>query len=130
MRRWSPSLEENRCCIRKSMRLPLVWWHAKFRLPLYECAAPRETFRQVYTVAILLLSVSTSMVSRNAMMSWYAASTFDVAVQAIKAAKGAGFRVTTNTTVFEGENVEALRAFFDYASTLGVDGMMVSPGYS
>ena len=31
---------------------------------------------------------------------------------------------------FEGENVEALRAFFDYASALGIDGMMVSPGYS
>src|SRR5215467_9080809 len=56
--------------------------------------------------------------------------TFDVAIQAIKAAKGAGFRVTTNTTVFEGENVEALRAFFDYASALGTEGMMVSPGYS
>jgi hopanoid biosynthesis associated radical SAM protein HpnH len=56
--------------------------------------------------------------------------TFDIAVQAIKAAKGAGFRVTTNTTVFEGENAEALRAFFDYAAALGIDGMMVSPGYS
>ena len=56
--------------------------------------------------------------------------TFDSAIQAIKAAKDAGFRVTTNTTVFEGENVEALRAFFDYASALGIDGMMVSPGYS
>src|SRR5215813_15059369 len=42
--------------------------------------------------------------------------TFDVAIQAIKAAKGAGFRVTTNTTVFDGESAEALRAFFDYAS--------------
>jgi len=56
--------------------------------------------------------------------------TFDVAIQAIQAAKKAGFRVTTNTTVFEGENVEGLRAFFDYASALGIDGMMVSPGYS
>jgi hopanoid biosynthesis associated radical SAM protein HpnH len=56
--------------------------------------------------------------------------TFDVAIQAIQAAKGAGFRVTTNTTVFEGEDAEALRAFFDYASALGIDGMMVSPGYS
>ena len=56
--------------------------------------------------------------------------TFDIAVQAIQAAKGAGFRVTTNTTVFEGENPEELRRFFDYVSTLGIDGMMVSPGYS
>jgi len=38
--------------------------------------------------------------------------TFDIAVRAIKTAKAAGFRVTTNTTVFEGENAEALRAFF------------------
>lgn len=56
--------------------------------------------------------------------------TFDIAVQAIQAAKAAGFRVTTNTTVFEGEDAEALRTFFDYASGLGIDGMMVSPGYS
>jgi hopanoid biosynthesis associated radical SAM protein HpnH len=56
--------------------------------------------------------------------------TFDIAVRAIKAAKAAGFRVTTNTTVFEGENPEALRQFFDFVSTLNTDGMMVSPGYS
>jgi hopanoid biosynthesis associated radical SAM protein HpnH len=56
--------------------------------------------------------------------------TFDIAIEAIKAAKAAGFRVTTNTTVFEGENPEELRQFFDYVSTLGIDGMMISPGYS
>jgi hopanoid biosynthesis associated radical SAM protein HpnH len=56
--------------------------------------------------------------------------TFDIAIRAITAAKEAGFRVTTNTTVFEGESPEALREFFDYVSTLGIDGMMVSPGYS
>jgi hopanoid biosynthesis associated radical SAM protein HpnH len=56
--------------------------------------------------------------------------TFDIAINAIKAAKAAGFRVTTNTTVFEGENPEELRQFFDFISTLGIDGMMVSPGYS
>jgi hopanoid biosynthesis associated radical SAM protein HpnH len=56
--------------------------------------------------------------------------TFDIAIQAIKAAKAAGFRVTTNTTVFEGENPEALRQFFDFVTTLGTDGLMISPGYS
>ncbi len=56
--------------------------------------------------------------------------TFDTAVSAIKATKDAGFRVTTNTTVFEGENPAELRKFFDFATTLGIDGMMVSPGYS
>lgn len=56
--------------------------------------------------------------------------TFDIAIEAIRAAKAAGFRVTTNTTVFEGENPEELRQFFDFVSTLGIDGMMISPGYS
>ncbi|MCM1982469.1 adenosyl-hopene transferase HpnH [Lyngbya confervoides] len=55
---------------------------------------------------------------------------FDTAVQAIKAAKAQGFRVTTNTTIFEGADPQEMQEFFDFVSTLGVDGMMVSPGYS
>ncbi|MBE9241574.1 adenosyl-hopene transferase HpnH [Synechocystis salina LEGE 00031] len=55
---------------------------------------------------------------------------FDKAVAAIKAAKAKGFRVTTNTTVFEGANVAEMQVFFDYLQTLGIDGMMISPGYS
>ncbi len=56
--------------------------------------------------------------------------TFDLAVAAIKEAKAKGFRVTTNTTVFEGTQPEEMHAFFDFVSSLGVDGMMISPGYS
>ncbi len=55
---------------------------------------------------------------------------FDIAVQAIKAAKSKGFRVTTNTTVFEGANPQEMQKFFDFLATLEVDGMMISPGYS
>lgn len=55
---------------------------------------------------------------------------FDVAVKAIKAAKAQGFRVTTNTTVFEGADPAQMQEFFDFVQSLGVDGMMVSPGYS
>jgi hopanoid biosynthesis associated radical SAM protein HpnH len=55
---------------------------------------------------------------------------FDTAVQAIRAAKARGFRVTTNTTVFAGADPKAMQEFFDFVSRLGVDGMMVSPGYS
>jgi hopanoid biosynthesis associated radical SAM protein HpnH len=55
---------------------------------------------------------------------------FDIAVRAIKTALARGFRVTTNTTVFEGEDPQELRRFFDFARDLGVNGMMISPGYS
>jgi hopanoid biosynthesis associated radical SAM protein HpnH len=55
---------------------------------------------------------------------------FEVAVRAIKTAKARGFRVTTNTTVFDGENAAELHEMFDFLSELGVDGMMISPGYS
>lgn len=55
---------------------------------------------------------------------------FDQAISAIRAAKAQGFRVTTNTTVFEGTDPKEIQALFDYLTTLGVDGMMVSPGYS
>lgn len=55
---------------------------------------------------------------------------FDKAVAAIKAAKAKGFRVTTNTTIFEGAKPEEVQKFFDFVQTLGIDGMMISPGYS
>ncbi|MFO0904892.1 MAG: adenosyl-hopene transferase HpnH [Pirellulales bacterium] len=55
---------------------------------------------------------------------------YDAAVQAIKAARERGFRVTTNSTIFRGFDVERLRGFFEEMMRLGVEGMMVSPGFS
>lgn len=55
---------------------------------------------------------------------------YDQAVKAIKAAKKKGFRVTTNTTLFDGENPQDVRNFFDTAMEIGVDSMTISPGYS
>ncbi len=55
---------------------------------------------------------------------------FDKAIVGIKAAKAKGFRVTTNTTVFEGTDPKEMQEFFDFLETLGTDGMMISPGYS
>jgi hopanoid biosynthesis associated radical SAM protein HpnH len=58
------------------------------------------------------------------------AGAFDIAIRAIQAAKARGFRVNTNTTVFDGEKPEHLHAMFDLVMGLGVDGMTISPGYS
>jgi hopanoid biosynthesis associated radical SAM protein HpnH len=55
---------------------------------------------------------------------------YDTAVEAIRKALERGFRVTTNTTLFEGANPERMRKFFDDMMALGVEGMMISPGYS
>jgi hopanoid biosynthesis associated radical SAM protein HpnH len=55
---------------------------------------------------------------------------FDQAVSAIRAALGRGFRVTTNTTLFDGSDPERTARFFDFAMDLGVEGLMVSPGYA
>jgi hypothetical protein len=38
--------------------------------------------------------------------------------------------VTTNTTLFDGADPASVRAFFDEMMALGVEGMMLSPGYS
>jgi hopanoid biosynthesis associated radical SAM protein HpnH len=55
---------------------------------------------------------------------------YEIALEAIRAAVGAGFRVTTNTTVFEGADSQSVRAFFTEMMDAGVEGMMISPGYS
>ena len=55
---------------------------------------------------------------------------YDKAVAAIKLARSKGFRVTINCTLFSGENPDEVAAFFDEAMKLGIEGIMVSPGYS
>jgi hopanoid biosynthesis associated radical SAM protein HpnH len=59
------------------------------------------------------------------------AGTFDKAVEAIKAAKDAGFRVTTNTTIFTHDSPESVRQVLDFLQyELDVDAMMISPAYA
>ena len=55
---------------------------------------------------------------------------YDIAVEAIREALRRGFRVTTNTTLFDGAAPLRVREFFDAMMDLDVEGMMVSPGYS
>ena len=55
---------------------------------------------------------------------------YDLALEGVKEALKRGFRVTTNTTLFDGADPNSVRAFFDEMMELGVEGMMLSPGYS
>jgi len=56
--------------------------------------------------------------------------TYQKAASGIAEAVKRGFRVTTNTTLFEGADPNSVRQFFDEMTELGVEGMMVSPGYA
>jgi hopanoid biosynthesis associated radical SAM protein HpnH len=57
--------------------------------------------------------------------------TFDKAVAAIRAAKVAGFRVTTNTTFFTHDSPKTVREVLDFLNDdLRVDEMMISPAYA
>jgi hopanoid biosynthesis associated radical SAM protein HpnH len=58
------------------------------------------------------------------------AGVFDRAERAIKAAKARGFRVCINTTLFDGAEPERIAAFLDHVNGIGVDGVMISPGYA
>ncbi len=55
---------------------------------------------------------------------------YDIAIKGIKAAVARGFRITTNTTLFDGADPNSVRRFFDDMMELGVEDMMLSPGYS
>src|SRR4030081_124855 len=55
---------------------------------------------------------------------------YELAIEGIREAVKQGFRVTTNTTLFDGADPKSVRAFFDDMMELGVEGMMLSPGYS
>ncbi len=54
---------------------------------------------------------------------------FKQAIQGIKAAKAKGFRVSTNTTVYQQTDLAELDQLFAYLTELGVDTFMLSPAY-
>jgi hopanoid biosynthesis associated radical SAM protein HpnH len=55
---------------------------------------------------------------------------FREAIDGIKAAKAAGFLVTSNTTIYKETDIEEIAELFAYLQTLAVDGHMLSPAYS
>jgi len=55
---------------------------------------------------------------------------FRIAFSALEAALKAGFRVTTNTTIYKGSDVADLHRLFRVLTDMGVEGLMVSPGYA
>ncbi len=55
---------------------------------------------------------------------------FDKVMDAIRLARGRGFRVTVNCTLFSTADPDEVAEFFDTAMQQGIEGITVSPGYS
>ncbi len=54
---------------------------------------------------------------------------FREAVEAIRAAKAAGFKVSTNTTIYKDTDMAEIEKLFEYLEPLQLDGHMISPAY-
>jgi len=54
---------------------------------------------------------------------------FDKAIEMIKLGKKLGYTVCTNTTVFRETSLDEIEELLALLTSLGVDGMMISPGY-
>lgn len=61
--------------------------------------------------------------------SVYRKGVFKIATRAMKVAMEKGYRVTTNTTIFNGVDEEDMIEMFKMLTDMGVEGCMVSPGY-
>ena len=54
---------------------------------------------------------------------------FREAIQGIRAAKQAGFKVCTNTTIYKETDMNEIEELFEYLTQFHVDGHMISPAY-
>ncbi|MCH7474836.1 MAG: adenosyl-hopene transferase HpnH [Gemmatimonadetes bacterium] len=61
--------------------------------------------------------------------SVYRKGVFKIAIRGIRNALDEGYRVTTNSTVFNGVDEEDITKMFTMLTEMGVEGCMVSPGY-
>ena len=57
------------------------------------------------------------------------AGVFDQAIAMVKEGKRLGYHVTCNTTVFKETSIEEIEELCQTVSALGIDGILVSPGY-
>jgi len=77
----------------------------------------------------LSLSVHLDGLEREHDLAVCRAGAYRKACRGIEVALARGFRVTTNTTLFEDADPERTVRFFDQMMELGVEGMTISPGY-
>jgi hopanoid biosynthesis associated radical SAM protein HpnH len=89
----------------------------------------RKKLDQLTPDAALSLNVHLDGVEATHDRSVQLDGTYRIAVEGIREARARGFRVTTNSTIFLGQDPAEMHRFFDDMMALGVEGMMLSPGY-
>ncbi len=55
---------------------------------------------------------------------------FDSAIDAMRAAKRAGFQVRINTTIYKGTDMNEIEQLFELLAGIPVDGILLAPGFS
>lgn len=111
---------------------------------IVESAIARRKFVTVCTNA-LLLSKHLDRYKPNRYFNWSIhldgdsgmhdksvcqAGVYERALEALKQAKALRFRVTVNCTLFNDADPSRVATFFDSVTTLGIEGITVSPGYA
>ena len=97
-------------------------------LHVHQCAAAEGEAAPVQASKYLTFSVHLDGQREHHDFSVCREGGYDIAVEGIREAVARGFRVTTNTTLFDGADPNSVRALFDEVMAVGVEGMMVSPG--
>ena len=124
-------LEASRCCIRRSARLSKgLVARKKYIYLCTNALLLKEKIHLFKPSKYLTFSVHMDGQREHHDFSVCLDGGYEKAIEGIKAALEGGFRVTTNTTLFDGADPKSVRAFFDEMMDLGVEGMMLSPGYS
>jgi len=77
----------------------------------------------------LMLNVHLDGMEANHDASAGRSGVFSAATDGIRAAKKAGFRVYTNTTIYKETDMHEIAVLFEYLTELGVEGLMISPAY-
>lgn len=54
---------------------------------------------------------------------------FETAIRAIRVAKAAGHRVTTNTTIYRETDIEEIRQLLELLTSIGIDGVLLAPAF-
>ena len=77
----------------------------------------------------LVFNVHLDGLEKNHDLAVERSGVFKEAIEGIKAAKAAGFKVFSNTTVYKETDMNEIWQMFELLETLGVDGHSISPGY-